>query len=261
MPCSFCNSPIHNISNCNHQLIHIYYENIKQTYLSVIALNNSVIYNQNLFKMILNSRFYVRDLRAIGVRYLNLYARTSKHILISLLWQYFDSRIWQQDQQIQENVNVSQENNNIENFDNDPYPEDAGILNYINNLVGIPSILPYQPTVNVGFGHNLSYDLELEGNGQNFIKKYRIRLNYLIEENDKSKSFEDCVICYDNVSCMDLVKLSCNHEFCSSCIKNTLKYHNNIHNNPSCALCRKTMLCFTVKNIETYDSIAEHCIL
>lgn len=257
MPCSFCNSPIHNIANCNHQLIHIYYENIKQTYLSIMALNNSAMYNENFFKMLLNARFYLRDLRAVGVKYLNLYASTSKTNLISLLWQYFNSLIWQQDQQIQQNVTVSQENNNIEEFDNELYPEDASILNYINNLVGIP----LQTTVNVGFGHNLGFDLELESNGQNFIKKYRIHLNYLIEENDKSKSFEDCAICYDNVSCMDLVKLSCNHEFCSSCIKNTLKYHNNINNNPSCALCRKTMLCFTVKNIETYDSIAEHCIL
>jgi hypothetical protein len=117
-----------------------------------------------------------------------------------------------------------------------------------------------QPQVNTGFGHNLGLDLELESNdAHNFpqIKKYRIRLN-LTEENDKG--FEDCVICYDNVSYMNLVKLNCNHEFCESCIKNTLK-HNNNYNNPSCALCRKTMSCFNVKNIEIYNSIADHCIL
>jgi len=258
MPCSFCNSPLHNIANCNNQMISVYHENIKQIYLNIMALNNSIEYSENFFRMILNASFYVKDLRAVGVRYLHVYASTSKSTLISILWEYFHNSVVNVNLQHQ----ATPQNNTSFPFPiphynhtiSDNHPEESSILSYINNL---NSYVGYNMTADP---HNLNSDFNSE-----FIlyqnKKYKISIN-LVEDNDenekKLKNFEDCAICYDNVSCMDFVKLNCNHEFCGCCIKNTFKYHNET-NNPSCAMCRQPMVCFTVKNVETYNLIAEHC--
>jgi len=275
MPCSFCNSPNHNITYCNHQLISVYYDNIKQTYLSIIALNNSVMYNENLFKMVLNTRFYLRDLRAVGVKYLRVYASTSKSTLISILWQYFNSLIWQQQQQTPENIEEDEEEEEEEDEEesNELPPEDASILSYIGNTyfsymaTMFPNPNPtVQPLVNDGYGfpHDLNFDFALENVHNQFnpqVKKYRIHL-HLVEEFGEvfGEDFEDCSICYDNTNCLDLVKLNCNHEFCGCCIKNTLNHHDKLCE-PSCALCRQPMSRFTVKKSETYKLIAEYCIL
>jgi hypothetical protein len=274
MPCSFCNSPSHNITYCNHQLIRIYYDNIKQTYLSIVAFNNSVMYNENLFKMVLNTRFYLRDLRAVSVKYLRVYASTSKSSLISILWQYFNSQNWQQEH-TPENIEEETEEEDEEDGEEDE-PEDASILSYIGNTyfnymaTMFPNPQPLQPPVNVGYGfpHDLNFDFASETvhnqiNSQ--VKKFRIHL-HLVEEfgeefgEDFGEVFEDCSICYDNTNCMNLVKLNCNHEFCGCCIKNTLNHHDKLCQ-PSCALCRQPISRFTVKNSETYNLIAEHCIL
>jgi hypothetical protein len=266
MPCSFCNSPSHNITYCNHQLIHVYYDNIKHTYLSIVALNNSDAYNRNLFKMVLNNRFYLRDLRAVGVKYLRVYASTSKSALISILWQYFNSLIWQQEQQIQENI--EEEDDDEEDEVEEDEPEEPSILSYVGNTyfnymaTMFPNPQPLQPQVNVGYGfpHDLNFDFASEtGHNQinQQVKKFRIHL-HLVE--DFGEEFEDCSICYDKTNCMNLVKLNCNHEFCGCCIKNTLNHHDKLCQ-PSCALCRQPMSRFTVKNAETYNLIAEHCIL
>jgi hypothetical protein len=276
MPCSFCNSPSHNITYCNHQLISVYFDNIKETYLSIIALNNSVMYNENLFKMVLNTRFYLRDLRAVGVKYLRVYASTSKSALISILWQYFNSLIWQQEQQTLENNETeeedTEEDDEVEEESNELPPEDASIISYIGNTyfsymaTMFPNPQPLQPSVNVGYGfpHDLNFHFNMETNDNQFnpqVKKYRIHL-HLVKDlvKDFGEDFEDCSICYDNTNCLNLVKLNCNHEFCGCCIKNTLNHHDKLCE-PSCALCRQPMSRFTVKNSETYNLIAEHCIL
>ena len=79
------------------------------------------------------------------------------------------------------------------------------------------------------------------------------------EENDEQIKIE-CNICYELCNNTNLIKLNCNHEFCGCCIKNTLNHHDKLCS-PSCALCRQPMSRFTVKNVETYNLIAEHCIL
>jgi hypothetical protein len=229
--------------------------------------------NKNLFKMTLNTRFYVKDLRAVGVKYLRVYASTSKSSLISILWDYFNSRNWQQEQQIQENIEEETEEDEEDDVEEDE-PEDVSILSYIGNtyfsymatMFPNPNP-PVQPSVNVGYGfpHDLNFDFASETvhnqiNPQ--IKKFRIHL-HLVEdfgEDLVEDLVEDCSICYDNTNYTNLVKLNCNHEFCGCCIKNTLNHHDKLCS-PSCALCRQPISRFTVKNVETYNLIAEHCIL
>jgi len=91
------------------------------------------------------------------------------------------------------------------------------------------------------------------------IKKYDIHPVLVSDENDEG--VEECAICYESIKCIDLVKLNCSHKFCGSCIKGSLRAHNNIYCGPSCALCRTQMVSFSVKNPEIYNMVAEHCNL
>lgn len=275
MPCSFCSSRFHNISICNHPLIRIYYENIKQIYMNVMALHNSMTYNENMFRSILNNTFYVKDLRAIGVRYFNVYASTSKANLISLLWHYLNTIDWnvemQHQQQHQQQLQQLQQQMQEQEQDSpDLLPDEPDLTSYIDNnyhtyMTGLaPPPLNVNITQNIGFGnlhninpHNLAFDFASVAPQ---TKKYRIILTLNDTEDDKSDiNSTDCSICYENIKHNNLVKLNCNHEFCAPCIKNTIIHHTKIYN-PSCALCREMMLHFTVKNKETYDLISENCL-
>ena len=89
------------------------------------------------------------------------------------------------------------------------------------------------------------------------IKKYDIEP--MLVSGELEEGVEECAICYESIECMDLVKLNCNHKFCGSCIKQSLKAHNNMYCGPSCALCRKEIESFTVKKIEIYNLMSEHC--
>ena len=93
------------------------------------------------------------------------------------------------------------------------------------------------------------------------IKKYVIYLVLVPDEVEEGEEGEeDCAICYESIKCMDLVKLNCKHKFCGICIKETLKSHSKL-SEPSCALCRKQMISFSVKNPEIYNLVSEHCNL
>jgi len=270
MPCSFCRSSNHNITNCNDPLIETYYEHIRQLYINIMSTPNLMRHNENIFTSVLNMHFYLKDLRAIGVKYLNVYSRTTKSDLILLILYYFHSLNYYHSQQTtQENTNTNLENddNSAQDvFQNDP--EDASILHFINMTTN-----PHYQIHNI-VPHNLAPDFEAEHNNSYLstqIKKYRIRL--IVEENIEGfhadnededfkdfKDLEDCAICYESMSDMNIVKLNCNHNFCGCCIKNTLHHNDKPYINPSCALCRNQISRFIVKNIETYNLIADHCI-
>jgi len=236
---------------------------------------NLMRHNENIFTSVLNMHFYLKDLRAIGVKYLNVYSRTTKSDLILLILYYFHSLNYYHSQQTtQENTNSNLEfddNSDQDVFQNDP--EDASILHFINMTINhhyqFHNIVP----------HNLTPDFEAEHNNSNLspqIKKYKIRL--IIEENnegfqadndndkdndndnEKFEDVEDCAICYESITDMNIVKLNCNHNFCGCCIKNTLHHNDKPYINPSCALCRNPISRFIVKNLETYNLIADHCI-
>jgi hypothetical protein len=228
---------------------------------------NLMRHNENIFTSVLNMHFYLKDLRAIGVKYLNVYSRTTKSDLILLILYYFHSLNYYHSQQTtQENTNTNLENddNSAQDvFQNDP--EDASILHFINMTTN-----PHYQIHNI-VPHNLAPDFEAEHNNSYLstqIKKYRIRL--IVEENiegfhadnedEDFKDLEDCAICYESMSDMNIVKLNCNHNFCGCCIKNTLQHNDKPYINPSCALCRNQISRFIVKNIETYNLIADHCI-
>lgn len=91
MSCSFCASNLHNINRCNNQMIDILYERIKVIYVDMMTQYPHE--TEVRFKSILNRRFNLRELRGVGVKYIHAVARTTKQILVNMLWQYFSTHI------------------------------------------------------------------------------------------------------------------------------------------------------------------------
>jgi hypothetical protein len=92
------------------------------------------------------------------------------------------------------------------------------------------------------------------------IKKYPINPLYLCYENESQLDEEyECSICYEQTKIINSVILNCNHKFCGICINNTLTLHNNIYNDPSCALCRQPISTIVIKNPEIYNNISPFC--
>lgn len=91
MSCSFCASNLHNINRCNDPMIDTLYERIKVIYVDLMTQFPQE--TEVRFKSVLNRRFNLRELRGVGVKYIHAVARTTKQILINMLWQYFSTRI------------------------------------------------------------------------------------------------------------------------------------------------------------------------
>ena len=122
-------------------------------------------------------------------------------------------------------------------------------VNLMSHFDAVSGNIPFTPQVKK---YNITPVLEVEDGGEESEE--------VKEEGKEVEVEEDCAICYESVKCMDLVLLNCMHKFCGSCIQQTLKSHNKLCG-PSCALCRKQMVSFTVKNQEIYNLVSEHCNL
>ena len=72
----------------------------------------------------------------------------------------------------------------------------------------------------------------------------------------KIKNNEECSICYENKNDNKMVKLNCNHKFCSSCIIKTLETNLKLKNSIcKCALCRSEITSFETSKITIYDKL------
>jgi hypothetical protein len=103
----------------------------------------------------------------------------------------------------------------------------------------------------------------------NTNKKFKI--NIVMEKGNKDAMVEgegeregenECCICMDDqIKYCNIIKLNCQHQFCSGCIATTLKKHNRFSDtNPCCALCRVTMTQINVNDDnECITEIAQYC--
>ena len=286
MSCSFCNSQDHNIRGCDSPMVGILYERIKVIYMDIITRSQENI--ESRFKTILNCRFNLRELRAVcascGC------ARTTSCLkleLLHVLYRYFNDNITlplpEQEPEWLEVRRLPTEPDPIPEYARDleeagspetVIQEEHDITWYIDRTPTPISDLRYLMLQNAPYHLRLGniYDVpwgERDGLIVNLstafdavatipqIKKYDIEL--MLVSGELEEGVEECAICYENIECMDLVKLNCNHKFCGSCIKQSLNAHNNMYCGPSCALCRKEIDSFTVKTQEIYNLVADHC--
>lgn len=268
MSCSFCQSRSHNISQCYHPMIDVFYERIKVIYVDMM---NQYPHDTELrFKSVLTRRFNLRELRGVSVKYLQAVARSTKVVLIDILWQYFSSRIYLPERQENDGWIEARRlpvvPDPVPTFARDleeaPPEDEQSVMWYIDTTPSPISSLDFPQSINprnsapVSEARNLQPEFEAVAQAPQ-VKKYNIRplLVYLEDE----EGIEECAICYESVSSIDLVKLNCSHAFCGGCIKGTLKAYNNIYCGPACALCRAPMTSFSVKNPKIYNLVSEHC--
>ena len=116
------------------------------------------------------------------------------------------------------------------------------------------------------FGRNL--ESEFERNWESAFERIDIAKKYNIatcisvtETSEELDKCEDCLICFEETKLLDTVTINCGHKFCGMCIKNTLKMYNNMTADPACAFCRSQITSCTMKNLETYSLVSEHCIM
>jgi hypothetical protein len=121
-----------------------------------------------------------------------------------------------------------------------------------------PSLAPPAPTDDfILLPRTLDMEFRLH---RNPVKKYFINPVLMVQESDEEldKTLE-CAICYEEIKLLNTVTLNCGHQFCHSCIKNTLQSHQRHYCSPSCALCRETMTTFVMKNEEIIEAVSVHC--
>ena len=265
--CSYCYSPNHRINRCRSPRIEILFNRIKLYYnesIRVYGLNDR---GKEFFIRRILVMFNLRELKAVMVTQLNYLASLSKQVYAGLLWG-----------NLQRTLTVGENENpggwiEIRHYTSDPIPEYAMDLSeeaesiqlWRTQQIPQPHFWEHREEAYhdndefIPFSRNLEEEFERASVS---VKKYDINPYIMLNSWDEDVNEScDCVICWENVKIMDTVTLNCNHTFCAGCIKNILV--SNSSNNgqkPCCALCRQTMKTFQVKDVETYNSISEHCI-
>ena len=295
MPCSFCSSRYHDVRGCQDPTIGLLYERMKVIYVDM--MNQYPHDTETRFKSVLNRTFHLRELRAVCASQTNFPSSRAKAEIIHSIYIYYSSRIRSipRQEEVQPSTRLPTQADPIPDFARDleqPPEEEHDIIGYIDTTptpVSILRLVMIQEPPATQEHFNIS---ELTGgvqiiirdfvgiNGINLmslfdavsgnipftpqVKKYNItpvlEVEEKSEEEKKVEVEEDCAICYESINYVDLVKLNCDHKFCVSCINCSLKAHNNMSCGPSCALCRKQMVTFSVKNPEIYNLVSEHCL-
>jgi len=257
-------------------MIDILYERIKMIYVNIMTQYPLEI--EVMFKSVLNESFNLRELRGVGVKYIGALETTRQQELVNMLWQYFNTNIYLlENEGWRQEMRIPVEPDPIPEFARDleqqQYDEDENINSYVDrtptvvfNLdelmrrdeeLGLPELDVRQMTVgNPIYARNLLSEFEAVAHTPQ-VKKYNITPLLVPTEEE---GVQECAICYENITCIDMVKLNCSHIFCGSCIKGSLKAHNNIYCGPACALCRAPIKSFSVKNPEIYNLVLEHCL-
>ncbi len=290
MSCSFCKSKLHNINHCTNPMIDELYLKIKNIYIDMVnSYPIDSMNSMNNFKTRVDNRFYLNELRGVGVKYLHCYANATKKTLLNKLWEHFNSQ--NQTNILEHSSEHSIEVNTIP-LVLDPIPEFAQDLELNHDLVHTPNNnvtwhIDTTPSPTIPqrsrpilrprsqnylsraqnylsrFRNYLFRNLESEFNAvASQTSKFNISSVLEIDEDvkiDDIKIDTECAICYENINNVNFVELNCSHKFCGYCIQNTLKRHNNVKCGPTCALCRTLITKCNVKNVETYKLISEHC--
>jgi len=295
--CSYCGMRDHNIRHCAHPFIGIHYRRLKNIFTGISIQQISSELKHMQFKQRLMQQFNVRELKAVAVKYAGSQAYGNKGMFIESLWSHCCAHIevhvhewievehhsqivipqipdqvpaYAQDLEGQEQEQEEQGptlwvidrtpspiHNNIINYNNYAHIRPSQLIRLIREQVNNhynyqPAEDEYIPFTNAGAVRNLEEELSAE------VLKFDIVPLMICETSEDLETTSECVICYEPTKLVDVVVLNCNHQFCQTCIKQTLMKHRKICG-PSCALCRQPMSTFTVKNPDTYNAIAEHC--
>jgi len=276
MPCSFCNLLGHNITDCNNILIDIHYDRIKKIYINVLnqIYPNNIENYPEIGKSILDRIFNVKILRAVGIQYCWVNTRNTKDQLISIIWNYFKSRIYYppplEGQLLLPDVIIDRTPSPALTRHNDTHTLSSMIPHYSFDI----EVMNRELTRNNIIIRNFVFEEPVEEEEppgleeedfmlEPIFRRYYIMPTFVIKdenEEDEENREKDCPICYESINCVDLIKLNCSHQFCGPCIATILERNNNNNIIPTCALCRASMTSFDIQNLEVYHLVANYCI-
>ncbi len=221
MSCSFCNSTSHNVRDCQNPAIGILHERIKEMYLSVMNQYPLEIYVR--FKALITRLFNLRELKVVCATYTTFPISRTKTEIIESLYQYYSSRIY-----ISEERRLPTQP--------DPIPDFARYL--------IEEDEEEEPTI-------INWYIDRT---PSYIIQPQIKFNIcpILNKEEVTECVEECSICYESVTGIDMVKLNCSHNFCWDCINGSLKARNT-----HCALCRRKIETLSVKNPDIFNKMNE----
>lgn len=297
--CSFCSIQGHNLTFCVNPMIGILFERIKVIYIDVLNSYSDSQAIELRFKEVLNRRMNLRDLRAVGVKFLNLSSRLSKENLINEFYNYYRGRIsssvslfpsspdpipsFANDLEVSNEI-LSESASQVASTSQetpitwytDRTPDASLILRFqvllmeqsIRNNIYNEMIEYHNNIYHANILNSLRTNLLSEFNSVDSSPKFNIKIEYgeeielenkETEKVNEENDLKECGICWEQFSDKKLIKLNCAHEFCGDCVKGILKNHKNMIENPRCALCRDQMCVLKIVRKEEYDLLSEHC--
>ena len=226
--CSFCGNAGHDIRYCNSPSIgHIEYA-IAQGYYTIIHFGMN---NKEYFINWVVNRFSFKDIRVLavtsGLARASGYNKSQYAEVIYTLYSQASNNI------LADGITWSIDRSGLDTFANIATNENATNENATN---------------------------ENATNENAIIKKYNITPVFTSEQIHLEKINCECCICLDNeVNMNNIVKLNCSHQFCCDCVVTTIKKHSNMYKEPSCALCRETIVDIEVNNLDNYNIVSQFC--
>ena len=251
MPCcSYCGESNHNIRNCFSPSILNNYNDIKSIFQSSVSNDQFItvicrFYNLSILKVVSVKFAYSKaslNKKDHSLRLYNHFRNVLTYTPDTLPSYAQDLNQFDESNEITWFIDRNRMRNNI--YENAPiYNENVTItndfINFISTAYLVDDFIPFV---------------------QNEKKKYYITPIVSKYKNVKKICvLEDCPICYEQLKYEDIVTLNCNHEFCKTCIVQSL--HTVKNGDPSCALCREKICSMLVPDVKTYDTIAEFCNL
>jgi len=253
MPCSYCGESNHNIRNCVDPSIWIHYNHIKNIFQSSVNIDH--------FITIICRYYNLSIIRVVSVKFTYSKASLNKKEHAFKLYNHFhypytpDSiPSYAQDlNQIEEPNDITWyiDRNPMRNIIDEMIPLYNDFINYENYIAAEDEFILIP--------RNLENDFEEVSKNKYYITPIVSRYKYKEKENKELCTSDNCPICYETLKYEDTVTLNCNHEFCKTCIIQTL--HSVKNSDPSCALCRTKICSMLVPDVKTYDTVAEFCIL
>jgi len=240
----FCDSP--NIADIEHTIANLYVSNLQESMIS--QLNDAETEAQ--FINTLFHQFLLRNIRVLAVTSgLATASGYTKLEYCRVIYRHY----YQTFQSLIDIINFVN-NNNVVNNNNNNYARD--LLEEFNQVF----------INNYNSNSELESELESESvtkNQFNITPILNIDILNADTEDAEDADTEDadceCGICLEsNISLKQMVKLNCEHAFCSGCVVRVLET-TSVDKVPTCAFCRASITDIETNCVEVYGAISEFC--
>lgn len=245
--CFYCGEETHVVNDCVNPEFLTLYEAMKNIHIRTRTTDNNEANQNNFMNELIH--FYDNDIISVALKHANaMYPvsviATPEYYTLAL-WSHFEYQYLRNRRIIINNFAFGENMHFI----------DAPHLNSVSTTTSIPNI-----------NHNVDPVLQQQRQRHTLRQRHREqrqerqreKLDFIVTiETEKYtlEQEEECPICLDNVKCVNLVKLNCNHMFCVKCVIKSIKTKpKNIH---SCALCRCETETVRVYSADTYDLVRQ----